>query len=145
MELLDLRQENLKGQIIRSKAQYIDKGEKPTKYFRGPEKHNYITKTMLKLEKEDGKILTEQRDILKETETFYNHLYSNTDSTLDNVDLDEYIGNNSINKLTKDQADKLEEILTLTEISSTLKSMQSEKSPGLSGFSADFSKSFGCT
>ena len=51
MELLDLRQEKLKGQIIRSKVQYIDKGEKPTKYFFGLEKHNYITKTMHKLEK----------------------------------------------------------------------------------------------
>lgn len=142
MELLDLRQEKLKGQIIRSKAQYIDKGEKPTKYFCGLEKHNYITKTMHKLEKEDGTILTEQRDILKETETFYKHLYSNRDSTLDNVDLDEYIGNNSMNKLTKDQSDKLEGILTLTEISSTLKSMKSEKSPGLSGFSAEFFKVF---
>ena len=61
---------------------------------------------------------------------------------MDNVDLDEYIGNNSMNKLTKDQADKLEGILTLTEISSTLKSMKSEKSPGLSGFSAEFFKVF---
>ena len=67
---------------------------------------------MHKLEKEDGTMLTEQRDILKETETFYKHLYSNRDSTLDNVDLDEYIGNNSTNKLKKYQADKLEGILT---------------------------------
>ena len=97
---------------------------------------------MHKLEKEDGTILTEQRDILKETETFYKHFYSNRDSTLANVDLDEYIGNNSMNKLTKDQSDKLEGILTLTEILSTLKSMKSEESPGLSGFSAEFFKVF---
>ena len=59
---------------------------------------------------------TNRTDILKENETFYKHLCSNRDSTSDNVDLDEYIGNNSMTKLTKDQADKLEEILTLTGI-----------------------------
>ena len=37
-ELCDIRNEKLKGHMIRSKAQYIDQGEKPTKYFCGLEK-----------------------------------------------------------------------------------------------------------
>ena len=41
-ELPDIRQEKLKGNLIRSRAEYIDKGERPTKYFCGLEKHNYI-------------------------------------------------------------------------------------------------------
>ena len=41
-ELYDIRQEKLKGNIIRSRAEYIDKGEKTTKYFCGLEKHNYV-------------------------------------------------------------------------------------------------------
>ena len=47
-----------------------------------------------------------------------------------------------MNKLTEKEANKLEGILTLPEISFTLKSMKSEKSPGLSGFSAEFFKVF---
>ena len=41
-ELQDIRQEKLKGKLIRSRAEYIDKGERPTKYFCGLERHNYI-------------------------------------------------------------------------------------------------------
>ena len=37
-ELHDIRQENLKGNLIRSRAEYIDKGERQTKYFCGLEK-----------------------------------------------------------------------------------------------------------
>ena len=36
-ELQDIRQEKLKGNLIRSRAEYIDKGERPTKYFCGLE------------------------------------------------------------------------------------------------------------
>lgn len=37
-ELYDIRNDKLKGHMIRSKAHYIDQGEKPTKYFCGLEK-----------------------------------------------------------------------------------------------------------
>ena len=47
-----------------------------------------------------------------------------------------------MNTLNENQANKLEGLLTLSEISFTLKSMKSEKSPGLSGFSAEFFKVF---
>ena len=57
--------------MIRSKAQYIDQGEKPTKYFCGLETHNYVSNILGQLEKEDGRTLTEQSEILKETENCY--------------------------------------------------------------------------
>ena len=93
------------------------------------------------LEKEDGTILTDQKDILNETELYYKHLYSNRETELENVDLDEYIGQ-KMNTLTGEQAEKLEGLLTLQEISDTLKNMKNDKSPGLSGFSAEFFKVF---
>ena len=45
-ELSDIRHDKLKGYMIRSKAQNIDQGEKPTKYFCGQEKHNYTSKVI---------------------------------------------------------------------------------------------------
>ena len=36
-ELQDIRQEKFKRNLIRSRAEYIDKGERPTKYFCGLE------------------------------------------------------------------------------------------------------------
>ena len=56
--------------MIRSKAQYIDQGEKPTKFFCGLEKHNYTSKTIGQLEKNDGPIIMDQKGILIEAEHF---------------------------------------------------------------------------
>ena len=141
-ELFELRQEKLKGHIIRSKSEYIDKGEKPTKFFCGLEKHNYVSKTMPKLERTDGTILNKQSEILSETENYYKNLYTSKDDILDNIDIQEYIEQQSMNTLTENQANKLEGLLNLSEITLTLKSMKSGKSPGLSGFSAEFFKVF---
>ena len=73
-ERFELRQEKLKVHIIRSKSEYIDKGEKPTKFFCGLEKHNYVSKTMPKLERADGTILNKQSEILSETENYYKNI-----------------------------------------------------------------------
>ena len=89
--LQDIRQEKLKGNLIRSRAEYIDKGERPTKYFCGREKLNYISKTMQSLQKDDGTVLIEQNAILEETEQFYKNLYSSRDSELEDISLNEYV------------------------------------------------------
>ena len=136
-ELHDIRQEKLKGNLIRSRAEYMDKGERPTKYFCGLEKHNDISKTMQSLQKDDGTVLIEQNAILKETEQFYKNLYSSRDSELEDINLNEFVGQ-TMKTITDDQANRLEGLLTLKEISCTLKNMKNGKSPGLSGFSADF-------
>ena len=140
-ELQDIRQEKLKGNLIRSRAEYIDKGERPAKYFCGLEKHNYISKTMHSLQKDDGTVLIEQDAILNETEQFYKNLYSSRDSELEDINLNKYVGQ-SMKTITDDQANRLERLLTLEEISHTLKNMKNGKSPGLSGFSAEFFKVF---
>ena len=84
-ELQDIRHEKLKGYMIRSKAQHIDQGEKPTKYFCGLEKHNYTSKTISQVEKEDGSVITNQTEILQEIENYYKKLYENKDDTLSRV------------------------------------------------------------
>ena len=65
-ELCDIRQEKLKGNIIRPRTEYIDKGEKKNRYFYGLEKHNYVSKSVHHLEKQDGTILTDQKAILNQ-------------------------------------------------------------------------------
>ena len=67
----DIRNDKLKGYMIRSKAKYIDQGETPTNFFCGLEKHNYTSKTFGQLEKKnDGSIIMDQKGILKEAEHF---------------------------------------------------------------------------
>ena len=93
------------------------------------------------MQKDDGTVLIEQNAILKETEQFYKNLYSSRDSELEDINLNEYVGH-TMKTITDDQANNLEGILTLEEISCTLKKYENGKSPGLSGFPADFFKVF---
>ena len=141
-QLNDIRHEKLKGHVIRSRAKHIDQGEKPTKYFCGLEQHNYISKTISKIEKEDGSLVTDQKEILKETESFYKCLYSKKNNESEYIELDSYIDSDAVTKLTNVESEKLEGLLSLAEISETLLKMKNDKSPGLSGFSAEFLKVF---
>ena len=143
-ELYDIRYEKLKGQMIRSKAQYINQGEKPTKYFCRLEKHNYVSKIIGQLEKDDGTSLTEQQEILKETENFYRKLYENKDGKLEKNDIpvEQYMNDSNMTKLKNEEANTIEGLLTYKEISDILYNMKHDKSPGLSGFSAEFFKVF---
>ena len=141
-ELYDIRNEKLKGYIIHSKAQHIDQGEKPTKYFCGLEKHNYTSKIIGQIENEDGSMIVEQNEILKETEIFYKNLYENKDDSLDTIDLNDLMKDTEMPTLTNDEAEKIEGLLTYKEISEVLFSMKHDKSPGITGFTAEFFKVF---
>ena len=55
--LENLRKEKLQGTIIRSKALWVDEGEKPTKYFCNLGSRNYVNKTIQKLELEGKGII----------------------------------------------------------------------------------------
>ena len=67
MELMEIRKTKLKGQLVRSRAKWVEDGEKPSKYFCNMESRNYHSKLITKLETEQGHVLTDQKSILKET------------------------------------------------------------------------------
>ena len=93
---------------------------------------------MTQLQKDDGTVISEQQEILKEAENFYKALYQSQDSDLEDIDLEEYVKVNDMKTLSDDQATTLEGLLTYEEISKTLYNMKNEKSPGISGFAAEF-------
>ena len=45
-ELESLRRDKLQGLIIRSKSNWVEQGEKPTRYFLNLESRNYLNKTI---------------------------------------------------------------------------------------------------
>ena len=57
--------------MIRSKAQNIDQGEKPSKNICGLETDNYTSKTIRHVEKEDGSVITNQAERLQKIEKYY--------------------------------------------------------------------------
>ena len=105
-------------------------------------KNNYTTKTIYKINK-NGTDITNQTDILREITTFYKTLYTDNNINKDYQNqLDEFIDEIEIPKLTKAESNSLDGLLLLDECTNALKSMANNKSPGTSGFSADFYKVF---
>ena len=71
-ELQELRKKKMEGMLIGSRARWIGEGEKVSKYFRNLEKRHYTSKIIRKIEKQDGTIVAEQDDIVKEKNNFMN-------------------------------------------------------------------------
>ena len=141
-ELEQLREMKMKGHIVRSRVQWLQHGEKPSKLFCSLENKHFTEKTVRSIKKENGSILTDQSLILDEIKTFYQTLFDSRDCDLQNVNLKEYLANYNINKLTEIQLKLLEGKLTVYELGQALKNMKNGKTPGIDGFPAEFFKVF---
>ena len=73
-DLEQIEEEKLRGNIVRSRAQWIEEGEKCSKYFMRLENRNYRTKCLTTLLKDEIKI-SKQPEILDKCKQFYEKLY----------------------------------------------------------------------
>lgn len=140
-ELHNIRNVKIKGSSIRARAKWIEEGEKPTKYFCSLETQYASNKTIPFIENSAGQKIFDNNDILKEAEQFYKVLYTKNNTNA-NYNIHEDLKNIHTVKLSNEQSQSLEGLLTLEEISKTLKNMKSDKSPGSDGFTAEFFKVF---
>ena len=141
-ELKQIRKIKMQGYLLRSRANIIEYDEKPTKFFCSLESHNFTSKIIPKIEKEDGKLITDQHEILEEAKHFYQKLYSSRDQSLNQVDLEDELKQYTIPKLNLSESNSLEGQITIDEAAQALKSMKNNRSPGSDGFGADFFKAF---
>ena len=107
-ELYEIRKERVKGAVIRSRVINILNDEKPTQYFCSLESHNYASKIIPKIQKDNGEIITEQNRILKETGHYYEKLYSGKEDSLNDVNLNDSLSGHTIPKLNQNESYKLE-------------------------------------
>ena len=134
IQLNELRDKKVQGMIIRSRIKWIQNGEKPSKYFCNLENRNFVDKTMSFLEKTNGTVVSDQKDILLMVEHFYKQLYSKRG--VEDVNIDELISN--ANKLTDEEKNLLEGPISYTESCQALRNMKNDKSPGSDGFTIEF-------
>ena len=73
-ELESIRNKKIQGMIIRSRQQWIHKGEKPTSYFCNLENRNFTAKHMNFLEKDDNSLIFENEAIVEETKNFLSRI-----------------------------------------------------------------------
>lgn len=141
LKLERVRKEKLQGHIIRSRAKWVEEGEKPSKYFCSLESRNFFNKTIKKVEIND-KIINDQFEILDQVRTFYKTLYASKDSDTIDSNLDDLIQNLGVPKLDKNTSKVLEGSISENEILTVLKNMKNNKSPGSDGFIVEFFKFF---
>ena len=143
-ELSNIRETKLKGSFIRSRAKWIDEGEKPTKYFCNLEKQHSSSKTIPYIINNDGQSICDQKEMLTEAAKYYKTLYTETvkNETNSNSDIFDELEQIQNVKLSNDESQSLEGLLTMEEISATLKNMKNDKSPGSDGFTTEFFKMF---
>lgn len=141
VELEKVRKEKLQGHIIRSRAKWVEEGEKPSKYFCSLESRNFLNKTIKKVETHNNNIIYDQCDILHQVKIFYESLFSCKDSDLLDINLEDII-KTDIPRLDTSTSISLEGDISESEIYNVLKNMKNNKSPGSDGFTVEFFKFF---
>jgi len=143
LEIENIRNEKIKGTIIRSRARWYEAGEKSSSYFCNLEKRNYVNKTIQELEQEGGKTIKQLDDIMNAQKYFYSKLYKGKD-TVEDIDnlLSQYIDRESIIKLSEDEKEAKEGLITYNELLAALKKTKNNKSPGMDGYTIEFYKFF---
>ena len=129
-----------KGAIIRSRANWYEKGEKSNKYFLGLESHRGTKSCIRKVLSSDGNLTTNQLKIMKEIEKFYSDLYSADDDTA--YDNHPFLQGAEIPKLSYDMRNICEGRLSVKECFDCLQSFENNKSPGNDGLTVEFYKTF---
>lgn len=134
-----LREKKIDGIITRAKARWHLEGERNSKYFCQLEKKNFIEKTINQLIKDNGEMVTEQADILREQKEFYKNLYMAKETQYnDETDKTFFPEDKTIQSLTIEESVELEKEITVTECFDVLKNMKSHRSPGSDGFTVEF-------
>jgi len=141
IELQRIYEAKGKGAIFRSKVRWVEQGEKPTKYFFNLEKRNFNRKVIKEIKREDGKILVEEDETMKEIESFYENLYTSHDED-NNEAFNDFVRDLQTDKLTDEEREDLEGYITIEECSKVLKTFPAGKSPGDNGFTAEFYNCF---
>ena len=132
------------GIKVRSKAKWIEEGEKNTKYFLNLEKRNYNSTYIKKLINSQSEELTNVESIINEEFEYYQKLYSTQLNNSTNIeDLSKtFLETEHIPKLTKDDQELCDQDLTIEECGKALKDLANNKSPGSDGLTTNFYKFF---
>ena len=134
-ELKILNLNELEGVKIRSRSQWIEDGEKPSRYFFSLERKrandNHISSFFTKQNTE----VTEKDDLISTATEFYQDLYSKLPT---DKNMQAELINNLDAHLSPDNAALCDGLFTLNELYDAASKMAHSKTPGLDGFHVEF-------
>ena len=143
-ELENIEKSKTRGIILRSKAKWVEEGEKNTSYFLRLERANYKNKHIEQLlDTSTRTIITEPEKILNLQKDFYQNLFRDSASDGDAIDSDnELFQSIDIPKITNDEKFKCDKLMTELELTKAVKAMKNGRSPGTDGLTSEFYKLF---
>ena len=134
-QLSALISKEAEGAKIRSRAQWFEEGEKPTRYFFRLERTCAISNSFSSLFDENGIEKTSQQDLEDILTRFYQALFTRDSLDMqiqtDIIDALEF-------SLTDYEREICEGLFTLDELFAALKGLQTGKTPGSDGLSTEF-------
>lgn len=131
--------QDLEGVKLRSKARFLEEGEKSSQYFYSLEKKQ-VNHMISSLMKDNEETVTDTYDIIVETRQFYKQLY-----TAEPIDIKAQVNMfNTYPLPTLPDKERIECDTPLTEgePQQALSSMENNKSPGIDGLTTNFYKHF---
>ncbi len=103
------------GYLIRSKIKWIEEGEKSTKFFFNLEKSRQSNNVIRQIKDKNGRLQTDDNEILKVTSEFYENLF--TTRNIDQDKINEYLQATDFrNKLTEKQKNECDEEIVENEL-----------------------------
>ena len=140
-KLDSLYEQRATGYYIRSRAKWIEEGERSTSYFLGLEKVRQSSNSINCLKDASGKQHHSDCGILGTAKSFYEQLYESKSISLS--ELDEYFKSLPVEcKLDEDAKSQCGGPVTYNECERALSMMKSNKSPGLDSIATEFYKKF---
>ena len=139
-EVDDYYQQKCEGAYIRSRAVWLEKGEKSTSYFLSLEQKQQNDNTINRVKNERGDMFCDNDNIIDTIYTFYKKLYSSRNISGNNIDA--YLENVECLSVTEHEKDECDSLPSLIECENAIKLMKNNKSPGLDGLPSEFYKIF---
>ena len=138
-QLSSLISKEAEGAKIRSRAQWFEEGEKPTRYFFRLEQKRAESNTFCSLMDDHGVEKSSQEDLENILVRFYQALFSK--DVLDMQIQTEIIDDLELS-LTDYEREMCEGIFTIDELHAALKGLRTGKTPGSDGLSTEFYLAF---
>ena len=121
---------------FRSKAKIAREFEKNSKYFFSLEKSNYNKKMMHRIRCPNGSYTTCPNKILELQRGFYKELFTADEK------VQFKLVNETDDKLSNVEKESMEQEISLEELDTAVKGLKKEKTPGNTGFTAEFYQFF---
>ena len=120
-----------KKAAFRCKKEWIQGGDKQTKYFFNLEKRKYKSKTMYAVRKPDGTLTKDYTEILQVQYNFYNDLFTSND------EVKFTLSNETEHVLDEATRSRLDAAININELYDAMMALRSNKTPGCDGLTVE--------